>query len=92
MVRNVASIAFKKSRDKQSGKRKLIKGVSFLLKEVFIASAKGVSSVASKEEWGAIEENNLILQIRLLGYVKYMVGREFSENIDEGSYKKGLRR
>ena len=44
--------------------------------------------MASKEEWGAIEK---IIDFTdpVLGYLRYMVGREFSENIDEGSYKKG---
>ena len=87
LVRNVASIALKKV-ETSNPENANYKSVSFLLKEVFIASAKGVSSVASKEEWGAIEK---IIDFTdpALGYLKYMVGREFSENIDEGSYKKG---
>ena len=87
LVRNVASIALKKV-ETSNPENANYKSVSFLLKEVFIASAKGVSSVASKEEWGAIEK---IIDFTdpALGYLKYMVGREFSGNIDEGSYKKG---
>lgn len=87
LVRNVASIALKKV-ETSNPENANYKSVSFLLKEVFIASAKGVSSVASKEEWGAIEK---IIDFTdpTLGYLKYMVGREFSGNIDEGSYKKG---
>lgn len=87
LIRNVASIALKKV-ETSNPENANYKSVSFLLKEVFIASAKGVSSVASKEEWGAIEK---IIDFTdpALGYLKYMVGREFSENIDEGSYKKG---
>lgn len=87
LVRNVASIALKEF-EVGNPENANYTSKGFILKEVFIASAKGVSSVASKEERGAIEK---IIDFTdpALGYLKYMVGREFSENIDEGSYKKG---
>ena len=61
LVRNVASIALKKV-ETSNPENANYKSVSFLLKEVFIASAKGVSSVASKEEWGALRRPEKLLQ------------------------------
>lgn len=90
LVRNVASIALASVRignpDKANYESK-----SFTLKEVFIASAKGVSSVASSGYWGSIEKVFSFTESGF-GYGDYKVGQNFSKtpaNIDEGSYKRG---
>ncbi|MDO5430536.1 fimbrial protein [Parabacteroides sp.] len=62
--------------------------VDFSLKEVFIASAKGVSSVASTGYWKSIEKTFDFADAGF-GYGNYKVGQSFAANIDEGSYKKG---
>lgn len=89
LVRNVASIAlesFKVGNPENAN----YTSKDFVLKEVFIASAKGVSNVASTSYWGEIEKEFDFISTGF-GYLNYMVGEEFSTspNIDEGSYKKG---
>lgn len=89
LVRDVASIALKEFKvDNLENANYISKG--FVLKEVFIASAKGVSNVASASNWGGIEKTFDFTGTGF-GYSNYMVGKEFSKspNIDEGSYKKG---
>ena len=89
LVRDVASIALKEFKvDNLENANYISKG--FVLKEVFIASAKGVSNVASASNWGGIEKTFDFTNTGF-GYSNYMVGKEFSgsPNIDEGSYKKG---
>lgn len=89
LVRNVASIALKEFEvGNPENANYISKG--FVLKEVFIASAKGVSNVASTSYWGEIEKK-FDFTSNGFGYSNYMVGKEFSKspNIDEGSYKKG---
>lgn len=90
LVRDVASIALDfvviGNPDKANYESK-----SFTLKEVFIASAKGVSSVASSGYWGSIEKAFNFTESGF-GYSDYKVGQKFSTtpaNIDEGSYKRG---
>ncbi len=74
----------------------IIKVSHFSLKEVFIASAKGLSKAAAAnttaDTWSCIEDESLLRQICLgsvKGYDAYQVGQQFDANIDEGSYKKG---
>lgn len=55
LVRDVASIALASVRTENPDKANY-ESKSFTLKEVFIASAKGVSSVASSGYWGSIEK------------------------------------
>lgn len=56
LVRDVASIALKEFKvDNLENANYISKG--FVLKEVFIASAKGVSNVASASNWGGDREN-----------------------------------
>lgn len=89
LVRNVASIALKEFEVGNPDTANYI-SKDFVLKEVFIASAKGVSNVASTSYWGEIEKK-FDFTSNGFGYSNYMVGKEFSKspNIDEGSYKKG---
>lgn len=89
LVRNVASIALAWVTTSNPDTAKYI-SKDFVLKEVFIASAKGVSNVASTSYWGEIEKKFDFTSTGF-GYSNYMVGKEFSKspNIDEGSYKKG---
>lgn len=89
LVRNVASIALKEFEVGNPENANYI-SKDFVLKEVFIASAKGVSNVASTSYWGEIEKK-FDFTSNGFGYSNYMVGKEFSKspNIDEGSYKKG---
>lgn len=90
LVRDVASIALAGA-DIGNPENANYESKSFVLKEVFIASAKGVSSVASTEEWGTIEKD--FFGDTHFGYLDYKVGLLFltsPNNIDEGSYKKGL--
>ncbi len=89
LVRNVASIALKEFEVGNPDTANYI-SKDFVLKEVFIASAKGVSNVASTSYWGEIEKM-FDFTSNGFGYSNYMVGKEFSKspNIDEGSYKKG---
>lgn len=88
LVRNVASIALATVTPKEGDN---YKSTGFVLKEVFIASAKGVSSVASSSYWGSIEKTFGFTDGGF-GYDDYKVGQIFATtpvNIDEGSYKKG---
>lgn len=89
LVRNVASIALKEFEVGNPDTANYI-SKDFVLKEVFIASAKGVSNVASTSYWGEIEKK-FDFTSNGFGYSNYMVGKKFSKspNIDEGSYKKG---
>lgn len=89
LVRNVASIALARVTHSNPDTANYI-SKDFVLKEVFIASAKGVSNVASTSYWGEIEKK-FDFTSNGFGYSNYMVGKEFSKspNIDEGSYKKG---
>ena len=89
LVRNVASIALARVTHSNPDTANYI-SKDFVLKEVFIASAKGVSNVASTSYWGEIEKKFDFTSTGF-GYSNYMVGEEFSKspNIDEGSYKKG---
>lgn len=89
LVRNVASIALKEF-EVGNPENANYTSKGFILKEVFIASAKGVSDVASESYWGKIEKEFDFTSTGF-GYSNYMVGKEFSKspNIDEGSYKKG---
>ena len=90
LVRDVASIALASVRTENPDKANY-ESKSFTLKEVFIASAKGVSSVASSGYWGSIEKVFSFTE-RGFGYSDYKVGQNFSKtpaNIDEGSYKRG---
>ena len=89
LVRNVASIALAQVTYSNPDTANYI-SKDFVLKEVFIASAKGVSNVASTSYWGEIEKK-FDFTSNGFGYSNYMVGKEFSKspNIDEGSYKKG---
>lgn len=95
LVRDVASIALASAEiDNLNNANYIANYISkdFVLKEVFIASAKGVSCVASASNWGGIEKTFDFTNTGF-GYSNYMVGKEFSgsPNIDEGSYKKELR-
>ena len=89
LVRNVASIALAQVTYSNPDTANYI-SKDFALKEVFIASAKGVSNVASTSYWGGIEKTFDFTESGF-GYSNYIVGKEFSKspNIDEGSYKKG---
>ena len=89
LVRDVASIALASVTHSNPDNANYI-SKDFVLKEVFIASAKGVSCVASASNWGGIEKTFDFTSTGF-GYLNYMVGKEFSKspNIDEGSYKKG---
>ena len=89
LVRDVASIALASAEIDNLNNANYI-SKDFVLKEVFIASAKGVSCVASASNWGGIEKTFDFTNTGF-GYSNYMVGKEFSgsPNIDEGSYKKG---
>ena len=88
LVRNVASIALARVTHSNPDTANYI-SKNFVLKEVFIAGAKGVSDVASESCWGRIGKEFDFTSG--FGYSNYMVGKEFSKspNIDEGSYKKG---
>lgn len=88
LVRDVASIALA---EVTAEKGDNYKSTGFVLKEVFIASAKGVSSVASAGYWESIEKT-FGFTGGGFGYDDYRVGQIFATtpvNIDEGSYKKG---
>ncbi|WP_455636365.1 fimbrial protein [Parabacteroides sp.] len=87
LVRDVASIALA-SVEIGNPDNANYRSESFDLKEVFIASAKGVSSVASAGHWGSIEKTFNFTDSGF-GYSAYRVGQLFDANINEGSYKKG---
>lgn len=90
LVRDVASIVLSSVQTDNPDKANY-ESKSFTLKEVFIASAKGVSSVASSGYWESIEKVFSFTESGF-GYSDYKVGQDFSTtpaNIDEGSYKRG---
>lgn len=88
LVRDVASISLKSVTLSNKGN---YTSKSFVLKEVFVASAKSLSSIASTARWGEIEKSFSIEN--KTDYQKYWVGQNFTgdqASMDEGSYKSGL--
>lgn len=88
LIRDVASVSLK-SVTLSRGENYASK--SFTLKEVFVASAKSLSSIASTTRWGEIEKSFSIENET--DYQKYWVGQTFTgdqASMDEGSYKSGL--
>lgn len=88
LIRDVASVSLK-SVTLSKGENYASK--SFTLKEVFVASAKSLSSIASTARWGEIEKSFSIENET--DYQKYWVGQNFTGDqvsMDEGSYKSGI--
>ncbi|WP_278631704.1 fimbrial protein [Parabacteroides goldsteinii] len=88
LIRDVASVSLK-SVTLSRGENYASK--SFTLKEVFVANAKSLSSIASTTRWGEIEKSFSIENET--DYQKYWVGQTFTgdqASMDEGFYKSGL--
>lgn len=93
LVRNVASIALARVTHSNPDTANYI-SKNFVLKEVFIASAKGLSKAAAAnttaDTWSRIEVNPFEVNLSgsVKGYDAYQVGQQFDAN-NTGAYKAG---